>query len=355
MSTLAQRYTLVREAALKAVAELPHHATLGDAEIATIAQQAAGLGLSQLQAYVADAAKTYAKNIAAKPFNYSAATRAEIEAHRLAMGWPLAGHGAKAFTRTASTDSAGGGDRQAGSSAYKTLPTGAAAADPAYLRSVGLGGMVGAQLVALGFKTREQVAQIVRDADKLHLAPREAAVDLARLRKAEGERTEGHVDALKHYGDALGDLERQRKLAEQIKDAKQRAERLHEIEEKRRKAEDEIKAHCDQRVLTPDGKKSFDKLRDRIRAQDHHKAELHGVQKVAHDTSQAALVAENRSVGGERKVEAAHRKTVASLKANPIAVTQSAADELAAMADQKPEPIKPSRQAVNHKASNPTV
>lgn len=399
-ATFAERQAFVRTAAFKAVAELGSNFSLGEDVLARILDQTSGLGHSDLQARAAELARAYVKDIAAKPLNITAATREQLEERRrLAMG--LSGQGVGEFGQRvadASNRSGGQGRTATQSSAnYDGINASQAGmADPNYMRSVGLGGMIGAQLAALGFRSREQVAQIVGDANKLNLAPREAALDLARLRKAEGERTDSHIDALKRYGDGLRELAAERRDIAKIKDPKERAERERRAAEKERKIEEELKEHRDHDVRTPDGKKSFDRLRDKKRAQSQHDVQLRG-DRAVHDKTQDERRAEFRKLGGERRVEEARRRTVAELKKKPDTEqaerdliagavqdtrtaenrpippqpnpTTPAKKERVAQADPTEkkaptaehkapdgvEPTKPQRQAVNHKALNPTV
>ncbi len=260
-------------------------------------------------------------------------------------------------------------------------------ADPAFLRSVGLSDATGKALAALGFKSPEQIRQVVADTNKLGLSPQKAAVDLARLRKAEGARTDEHVDALKHYGDALKHAREMEKDAAKIQDATQRAEAVRKAAETRNHAEQALKQHRDQRVKTPDGKKSFDKVRDDIRSEDHHEIGTHG-RKAVHDESHRHRVTANKRAGTEREIEEARRKQAVALKQNPN-VAKSDEDVIAGLIDKKEgqemaarkkeDPIKTQpktdsvpenrhsagnaksekspqqRQAVNKKTLNPTV
>lgn len=120
MSTPAQRYTLVREAALKAVAELPHHATLGEAEIAAIAQQTSGLGRDQLQAYVADAARTLANAAASPAFNLLSATPQQLAAYHAANGLPPP-HDGRGLARSSRMADASGGRSEANGARFDRI------------------------------------------------------------------------------------------------------------------------------------------------------------------------------------------------------------------------------------------
>ena len=242
------------------------------------------------------------------PFNWSAATPQQIDAYLTWKGIMVAGYrdGSRSHGLVEAAS-----DRQANSGSYaRGLAT---AIDPAFLKSVGLNDATGRALAALGFHTPEQMRQIVGDAHSLGLTPNAAALDLGRLRKAEGARTDEHVGALKRYGDALTGLEAEKKEIEKIADPKVRAERLRLHEEKRREKEEELKTHRDQRVLTPDGKKSFDRLRDKICAQDK------AFQQPTINESHQNRVSANRASMIEQPVEKNQSETVATLNADATA------------------------------------
>ena len=232
------------------------------------------------------------------PFNWSAATQHQIDAY-LASKKEIMVAGYRDGSRNHGLVEAAA-DRQANSGSYaRGLAT---AIDPTFLKSVGLNDATGRALAALGFHTPDQMRQIVGDAHTLGLAPNAAALDLGRLRKAEGARTDEHVGALKRYGDALTGLGAEKKEIEKIADPKVRAERLRLHEEKRREKEEELKAHREQRVLTPDGKKSFDRVRDRLRKQHDKQVNLEGPQSPNFGETHQRRVADVDKLGATAEV-----------------------------------------------------
>ena len=316
------------------------------------------------------------------PFNWSAATPQQIDAYLTSKGIMVAGYrdGSRSHGLVEAAT-----DRQANSGSYaRGLAT---AIDPAFLKSVGLNDATGRALAALGFHTPEQLRQIVGDAHTLGLAPNAAALDLGRLRKAEGARTDEHVGALKRYGDALTGLEAEKKEIEKIADPKVRAERLRLHEEKRREKEEELKAHREQRVLTPDGKKSFDRLRDKILKQDRRRAD-YDPHKVNFGEGHEERRKDDHKLGSTEEIEVQHKARTAILTGDPAA-TDDVAARLARRAQTKrgsdpagqessatqAAPLKPAsatqasdtppakeqpkagdqRQAVHSKAMKPTV
>jgi hypothetical protein len=129
---------------------------------------------------------------------------------------------------------------------------------------MGLNGPVAGALAAMGFTTQAQVQQVVNDTRRLGLEPKAAAIDLGKLRKAEGPRTDQHVDRLAQYRQTLEHLEEQRRAAEKETDAKKKAESLRQIETQRREAKEELNKYRNEHVKTPEGKKAFDAIDKKI-------------------------------------------------------------------------------------------
>jgi hypothetical protein len=353
----------IRVAAQEAIKHIPG-AVLGDGEINEIIRQTGSdqLNMAERLTRASSLATDIAKAYNSKPISYANATPEQIDSQRAALGLPPLARGSHAFLR-GRKDRDDAGERQATSASYSRALA-AGASDPAFLRSLGLSDVTGKGLGALGFTSPEQVRQVVGDAKTLGLSPNAAAMDLGRLRKAEGARTEEHVGALKAYGDTLRSLNSEEALAKTIKNTKEREVRLQAIAEKRRKAEEDLKAHRDGRVQTQDGKKSFDRVRDRVRAQDRRRAELEGDKKVAFGESHERRIEDNRAGGSEKKIEGERLERTAGLAAKP-AQSQSNLDELASLADKAPATVKsdaspartpgPRRSAVNTKSLKPTV
>lgn len=305
---------------------------LGDGEINEIIRQtgAEKLSVAELTTRAAGLATEFAKSHTAKPVNYLNATPDEIDRMRAAQGLPPLLRGTHGLARLAGA--AEGDDRQANSGSYsRGLAT---SADAAFLKSVGLNDATSRALAALGFTTPDQLRQIVHDANTLGLAPNAAAIDLGGLRKAEGARTNEHIGALKRYGDGLRELSADQKEINKINDPAERAQRQRIHDEKQRHGEEELKAHRDNNVQTPEGKKRFDRLRDQIRAQDNQRVKLEGDQKAAFDDSQEILAARVQRLEGERTVESAHERTLTSL-ASESAPQNDIKARLAARAQQQ--------------------
>lgn len=134
-------------------------------------------------------------------------------------------------------------------------------ADAEFLRAVGISNELASGLAALGFRSREQVQQVVNDTRRLNLPTSEAAIPVARLRRAEGQRTDEHIDTLARYGRDRERLMRERQEAEREADARRRAERLREIDQRMRQLEQQVEQHRNNRVQTPEGRREFDTIR----------------------------------------------------------------------------------------------
>ena len=313
------------------------------------------------------------------PFNWSAATPQQIDAYLAHNGMTLGARAALAAGNRANRSPDDG--PASNSSAYaQGLPV-----NSAFLKSVGLSDGTGSALAAMGFKTPEQIRQIVGDAHKLGLAPEKAAIDLAELRKAEGSKTNAHVGELKRWGKTDRDLVAEQKEIDKITDPAVRARRQKEHDQKK-KANDDHNHEYEEKKVGPNGKKAFKKLRDQIHQNNAalmHKADVDKPGPGVVGESHKRRVADIRKLGGERAVEDEHKKTVASLQPKAKDVIAAEADELAALASpleapaSKPpaeQPKKPhvaeakkptsdpkrpkvpeQRQAANTKAQHPAV
>jgi hypothetical protein len=249
------------------------------------------------------------------PFNWNAASPQQISAYLASKGIATGGH--TEGPRTAAQGEGAASDRQVTSGSYaRELGSGT---DHAFLKSVGLNDATGRALAAMGFTTPEQVRQVVHDANTLGLAPSAAALDLGRLRKAEGARTNQHVAALKQYGDDLHALDAEKREIAKINDPKERAERMRAHEERVRQREERLKAYRDGNVQTPDGKKSFDRVRDKIRAKSEQRVELEGPAQANFGEAHSARANDAERLAVAQQVEANHRTTVAEVAAAPSA------------------------------------
>jgi hypothetical protein len=236
----------IRVAAQEAVKHLPG-VVLGDGQINEIIRQTGSdqLALADRLTRAASLAADIARSYSSKPVNYHSATTAEVDQQRAAMGLLPLQRGAHSFLHRAADRDAGKGsesggtDRPASSAAYGRAFLGGAG-DPAFLRSMGLSDTTGKALGALGFRSPEQVRQIVGDAKTLGLAPNTAALELGRLRKAEGDRTNEHVAALKRYGDGLRALTAEEREIAKIKDPVEKRKREQAHAAKRSKREEEL-------------------------------------------------------------------------------------------------------------------
>lgn len=350
-TTSGETAARIRTAALEAIKDIPG-AVLGDGEINEIIRQtgAEKLSVAELTTRAAGLATEFARSHTSKPVNVLNATPDEIDRMRAAQGLPPLLRGAHAAARLAGA--AEGDDRQANSGSYSRML--ATSADAAFLKSVGLNDATGRALAALGFTTPDQLRQIVHDANTLGLAPNAAAIDLGGLRKAEGARTDGHIGALKRYGDGLRELSAEQKEINKINDPAERAERQRRHDETQRQREEELKAHRDNNVQTPEGKKRFDRLRDQIRAQDKRRVQLEGDQKVPFGETHEARLADNQSIVRSAEIDARHRATVAAVRTNP-ANGRANIDELAMLAEAKPDPVAPTTQLRASAALQPSA
>jgi len=216
----------------------------------------------------------------------------------------------------------------------------ATSADSSFLKSVDLNDATGKALAAMGFATPEQVRQVVHDANTLGLAPSTAALDLGRLRKAEGARTDQHVAALKQYGDDLSALSAEKREIEKISDPKERAERMRLHEEKVRQREEKLNAYRDGNVRTPDGRKSFERVRDKLRKENNKKVELDGPAQANFGETYNGRIADVERLAAMPQVEANHGATVAEIAAAP-SVSDDIKARLARTAQAKAEDDTP--------------
>jgi hypothetical protein len=219
------------------------------------------------------------------------------------LAQPLAGFGMGAFAawHGLSGHSDGGSSRSTASSSSAAYGQNmGSTSDPAFLHAVGISGGTAAALGHLGFKTREEVRQVVDDTRSLHLAPdKGAVVDVARLKKASGDRFEGHKQALQTYGDELRAARHEREEAEKETDPAKRAERLRHAEEMRRAAEQKQDQHRDHNTRTEQERRALEPVRVRVRksvdAQDdlRNKAErevgVEGARNLTKEQSEARL------------------------------------------------------------------
>jgi hypothetical protein len=229
-------------------------------------------------------------------------------------------------------ESSGGNSGDARSSAryaMSSLPGQGAAAlsDPAFLRSMGLNGPVAGALAAMGFTTQAQVQQVVNDTRRLGLEPKAAAIDLGKLRKAEGPRTDQHVDRLAQYRQTLERLEEQRRAAEKETDAKKKAESLRQIETQRREAKEELNKYRNEHVKTPEGKKAFDAIDKKIEMSVEQSRLQRGAAPASAQPAPGQPARPNGAAPKGKKAEADQEARVAAIAAAAIANTRQEAEK----------------------------
>jgi hypothetical protein len=184
------------------------------------------------------------------------------------MAQPLSGFGTAAFAawRGFSGQGDGGNSRSAAPSSAAYGQNMGSTTDTAFLHAVGISGGTALALGQLGFKTREQVRQVVDDTRSLHLAPdKGAVVDVARLKKNSGERFEAHKHSLQEYGDELRAAKHEREEALKEADPAKQAERLRHAEEMRQTAEQKQDHYRDHNTQTKQERGSYDPVRTRVR------------------------------------------------------------------------------------------
>jgi hypothetical protein len=140
-----------------------------------------------------------------------------------------------------------------------------AASSPEFLRSLGLDYGTASKLAGLGFTTPEQVRQIAQDANTLGLAPKAAAVDIAKLRKAEGKDVDQHINTLSEYGTSYEDIERERKAEDTKPDSPEKTQRLRVLDQRRKDLEQQTDSYEHNQVHTQEGRKQFHRLKDMSR------------------------------------------------------------------------------------------
>lgn len=216
-----------------------------------------------------------------------------------------------------------------------------AAGNPAFLASQGLTPGVGKALAGLGFKSPEQIKEIVRDAKQIGLPPAAAAVPLGTIRKFEGpERSRAFVKSLTTFADRLKSLREQEKEADKIKDAAKKAEAKRKIAEKRDREVKRIEQD-NQRSRTPQGKKAGGQLIKQLREQDQR---LRDPANAAHKKAQNELSAANRRLASSA-VEDQKRRDVAAA-GEPEAKKLAAGDAFLTLGEKQPDGNPPEKPKI---------
>ncbi len=155
-------------------------------------------------------------------------------------------------------------------------------------------------LFSQGFNT-QQIKQAANDSKAIGLSPKQAAVDVAHLRKAEGKRTDQHLKSLSDYGRELEDLERKR-LAEEAKpDSPQKLENLRQLDAQKKAIESKQDKYQRNNVITPEGKKRYNNLRQMKRDDAEQRAKIGAPGARAQDDTR--LDKQNQEKGQEKIAE----------------------------------------------------
>lgn len=247
----------------------------------------------------------------------------------------------------------GQGNSGAGSSSTKyaaLLATAGSAGDPAFLQSIGLSGATAETLARMGFTTQAQVRMIANDARAIGLPMESAAVDLAKMRKAEGSNTERLVGDLKNY------RTERRKVDEEYQRAKAKNDPagMRAAEEHQQEVEKKYDGIRDKDGRTKDGRRSFDSLRNQIRTQSQHRVELDGRKDAHRSDAPSDVVADAGGVDISNKIDAAHQGLIASLTPKPD-VANTTGDGLIAFGEAAPSPAPQTPQKTAEQKPNSTA
>ena len=97
------------------------------------------------------------------------------------------------------------------------------------------------------------------------LAPKSAAVDIAKLRKDEGKAADTHIKSLSVYEHDREDLERERREWQSKPDLPEKLEQLRLLDQREKDLETHTDDYEKNEVHAPGGKKQFQRLRNMVR------------------------------------------------------------------------------------------
>lgn len=292
----------IREAALDAIKHLPH-AMLGEGQINDIISRIGSdqLSMSERLARAATLAVDIAKDYANKPINYSAATTEQVNRARVAMGLSPLGLGAAHMRHAAD---AAGGNRLSnrGGNQFSELKNGGAIGDASTGHGSGFSWLTPANQHIPGFNQ----AQVASAANFLK--------QIGGSREDVNHDTK-HMVHLQPYRAEIGELAG---MADEIKHRRAQGLDTTEQERKYHERKQEVRGR-----MKPTQQQHFDHMR-RIDIDAAKKFEHDGRnQNNNHTETHEKRVADNRTLGIQKGVEAENRKKVAEADKKPDAIQTS--------------------------------